>query len=131
MDGNPDPQNFARARKMRRTPSAAEAIAWELLRSNRTGFKFRRQHTFGPHIFDFFCFEALLALEFDGEQHDPLRDAKRDLLCAEQGVLTMRVPNRDFFLLDENVSFWLTDLVRLCEARTGRAAFPDLKNEQV
>ncbi len=33
------------ARRMRKTPTAAEALLWELLRAKRlTGFKFRRQH---------------------------------------------------------------------------------------
>ena len=101
---------------------------WELLRGNRTGFKFRREHPVGGFRLDFFCREAMLDVEMDGEQHDPVQDARRDEAMSALGILTYRVPNRRFFLLDEGVyKDDLAEIVRLCEQRSGRSAFPDLR----
>ena len=101
---------------------------WELLRGNRTGFKFRREHPVGGSRLDFFCREAMLCVEMDGEQHEPKRDAVRDEALFAIGIATYRVPNRRFFLLDEGVySDDLAQIVRLCEQRSGRKAFPNLR----
>ena len=66
----------------------------------------------------------MLAVEMDGEQHDPDRDAARDKALLELGILTHRIPNRRFFGIDEApYRDDLADIVRLCEARSGRRAF--------
>lgn len=70
---------------------------------------------------DFYCAEARLAVEFDGEQHDPAHDAERDAAIREQGVEVMRIPNRAFFMIDPvppDDSF--NAIVKMCEERTGR-----------
>jgi very-short-patch-repair endonuclease len=96
-----------------------------LLRASRTGFKFRREHAIGSFRLDLYCHEALLDVEMDGEQHDPNRDAMRDSALADLGIMTYRVPNRRFFLLDdEPYTDDLRAIVRLCEKRSGRKAFP-------
>lgn len=33
------------------------------------GFKFRRQHSVGPYVLDFYCPRVKLAIEIDGAQH--------------------------------------------------------------
>jgi len=61
---------LARRRQLRRSSTDAEAFLWYHLRSRRlAGFKFRRQHPYGPFILDFFCAERNLAIELDGGQH--------------------------------------------------------------
>lgn len=115
------------ARASRKDPSAAENLMWELLRAGNTGFKFRREHAIGNFRLDFYCHEALLDVEMDGEQHDPVRDRVRDDALSALGVETYRIPNRRFFMLDENAyKDDLREIVRLCEERSGRKAFPDL-----
>ncbi len=57
------------ARDQRREGSKAEKTLWEHLRARRLGYKFRRQHPIGDFVLDFFCHEAKLAVEIDGEQH--------------------------------------------------------------
>lgn len=89
-----------RARRARKVASVAEQIAWEILRDRKTGFKFRREHPVHPYRLDFYCAEALFAIEFDGEQHDPERDALRDAYLARYGILVYRIPNREFFEID-------------------------------
>lgn len=119
-----DPARNA-ARSARKDPCAVEAIAWKALRNNRLEFKFRREHPVLEYRLDFYCAEALLAVEFDGEQHDPHRDAIRDSRLAELGIEVMRIPNREFFMLDGKISpNYFDEIRRRCEQRTGRKGIP-------
>ena len=95
-------------RDLRRTSTDAEAILWKLLRARQlAGFKFRRQHQFGPYILDFFCAERFLGIELDGDQHalpaNLVRDAERSRFLAEQGLYVLRFGNRDVLLETEAV----------------------------
>jgi very-short-patch-repair endonuclease len=67
-----------------------------VLRESPDGLKFRRQHPTGPYDLDFYCSDARLAVEVDGEVHArgdrPVRDAARDLWLLEAGIETMRIP---------------------------------------
>ena len=59
-----------RRRALRRTETDAERALWLLLRSRRLAeYKFRRQHSVGPYVADFYCFAARLVIEVDGAQH--------------------------------------------------------------
>src|ERR1700722_5798744 len=100
MPRNRTPVARDMARAARRDPSVAEDILWSWLRNSKLGFKFRREHPVSQYRLDFFCREAMLAVEMDGEQHDPVRDAARDSALAKLGILTHRVENRKFFGLD-------------------------------
>ncbi|MCE3232508.1 MAG: putative restriction endonuclease-like [Rickettsiaceae bacterium] len=43
---------------------------WYFLSNKRLlGYKFRRQHIIGEYIVDFYCNEAKVVIELDGEQH--------------------------------------------------------------
>ncbi len=86
------------ARELRKTPTPAEATAWNLLRGRRCmGLKFRRQQVIAGFIVDFYCAELRLALELDGPVHDEQQqhDAARDRLLSEHGVRVVRVKNED------------------------------------
>ena len=110
-----------RARHARQNPSAAEEIVWKFLRNGRLGFKFRREYPVLEYRLDFYCAEAKLAVEFDGEQHDRLRDALRDARISELGIEVLRIPNRTFFLHDGQPPIDTFNLIRQrCEERTGR-----------
>ncbi len=63
------PAILERAREMRHPQTVAEATLWHALRNRRTGFKFRRQHPIERFIVDFYCAEAKLLIEVDGESH--------------------------------------------------------------
>ncbi|MBS1714278.1 MAG: DUF559 domain-containing protein [Armatimonadetes bacterium] len=115
-----------RARKARKGPSVVERQVWESLRDGRLGFKFRREHPVGPYRLDFFCREAMLCVELDGEQHEPSRDAVRDRALQDLGIATYRIPNRRYFMMfGEVFANDLLQVQRQCEERTGRKAFPD------
>jgi len=87
------------ARKLRRKMSLPEVILWHWLRQRPDGLKFRRQHPTGPYVLDFFCSDARLAIEVDGEAHSrgdrPARDAIRDEWLRAAGIGTLRVPASD------------------------------------
>jgi very-short-patch-repair endonuclease len=87
-----------RARKLRKEMSMPEALLWRVLRQRPAGLKFRRQHPAGPYVADFFCHEARLVVEVDGESHErsgrPARDHVRDGWFAERKFDVMRIPAR-------------------------------------
>ena len=58
---------FAREHRQPQTP--AEATLWQHLRNRNLGYKFRRQHPIDFFIIDFYCAEAKLLIEIDGESH--------------------------------------------------------------
>lgn len=63
------------------------------------GLKFRRQHPIGVYVLDFYCPEAKLAVEVDGQGHShdvtATKDQRRDAWLADQGIRTLRIPARD------------------------------------
>src|SRR5690348_17863135 len=83
------------ARKLRRNMTLPEVLLWRWLRQRPEGLKFRRQHPTGPYVLDFFCSDARLAVEIDGEAHNrgdrPVRDAARDQWLSRSGIATLRI----------------------------------------
>jgi very-short-patch-repair endonuclease len=64
-------KDFVNAKVLRKTMTDAEILLWKALRNRRlNGFKFRRQHPIKGFIADFYCHEARLVIEVDGEIHD-------------------------------------------------------------
>jgi len=98
------------ARELRQQQTAAEDPLWRLLRDRQLlGFKFRRQHQFGDYIADFFCREANLVIECDGEIHNRNEawhhDQKRDAYMIGQGLRILRIPNERILNDTEKVLF--------------------------
>ncbi|UZK70706.1 endonuclease domain-containing protein [Sphingomonas sp. S1-29] len=85
-----------RARRLRRAMTLPEVLLWNALRARPAGLKFRRQHPCGSYILDFYCSDARLAIEVDGEVHSrgdqPMRDTARDRWCAKAGIAVLRIP---------------------------------------
>ena len=100
-DVAPKPQSgtVKRARKLRGEMSLPEGLLWRALRARPGGLKFRRQHPSGVYVLDFYCADARLAVEIDGEGHGmgdrPARDAVRDAWFARAGIATVRIPARE------------------------------------
>jgi len=95
--GEWNPAGTARARALRNDPSASERIFWNAVRSDQFGVRFRRQVPKGLLSLDFFVPMLDLAVEIDGEQHDPESDARRDAWLASQGIEVVRIPSIDLF----------------------------------
>ena len=88
----------ARARGLRKNPTAAEKVLWGHLRFWQVdGHKFRRQQPVGNYIVDFVCLEKRLIVEVDGGQHAEQGDydARRDGWLRDQGFTVLRFWNND------------------------------------
>jgi very-short-patch-repair endonuclease len=97
-----------RRRELRRNSTDAEIALWSHLRAHRfAGFKFRRQHSCGPFILDFFCPKRRLAIELDGGQHfEPTAqsyDLRRTRYLASRGITVLRFGNDVVFRETEGV----------------------------
>jgi very-short-patch-repair endonuclease len=105
-----------KARAFRRALSPPEARLWMALRRRSVvGWRFRRQAPVGPYVLDFYCPEAALAVEVDGEWHgfadQPQRDERRDAWLAERGVRTLRIPAVE---VRDNLDGVVTDILEAC-----------------
>jgi len=93
------PEHFARAREMRRELTNTEQVLWGKIRKEQLGVKFRRQHPIGPYIPDFYCWEAGLIVEVDGDSHfienGPEYDTQRDAYLKSLGLKVLRFTNND------------------------------------
>ena len=107
------------ARELRRRMSSPEVILWTILRRRPNELKFRRQHSIGPFILDFYCHQSLLAIEIDGFSHqlgsNPRRDEARDEWLRRQGVATLRIDATD---VRDNLEAVLTLILEHCAERT-------------
>ncbi len=86
------------ARQMRCEPTPAEEKLWQKLRHKQVlGFKFRRQHVIDRFIVDFYCGEARLVVEVDGEVHDYTQeeDAIRQEFLESLGLRVVRFRNEE------------------------------------
>ncbi|MCX6751509.1 MAG: endonuclease domain-containing protein [Candidatus Nomurabacteria bacterium] len=54
---------------LRNKQTPQEILLWSRLRREQLGFKFRRQHSIGGYIVDFYCPAKKLVIEIDGSQH--------------------------------------------------------------
>ncbi|WP_108812668.1 DUF559 domain-containing protein [Sphingorhabdus sp. Alg231-15] len=85
-----------RAKKMRLNPTEAEKRLWRHLSASQLGgYKFRRQTVIEQFIADFLCPKKALVVEVDGDTHDQLQDAKRDLRLSQRGFRTIRFSNQE------------------------------------
>jgi very-short-patch-repair endonuclease len=88
-------------KNLRNNSTSAEATLWKLLKSSQPGKKFRRQHSVGPFIIDFYCAVEKLAVELDGQHHFTPegyeRDEKRTAYLKKFGIRVIRFENREVF----------------------------------
>lgn len=57
-------------KSLRNNATTAEATLWRFLKKSQlVGRKFRRQHSIGNYVVDFYCPAEKLVIELDGESH--------------------------------------------------------------
>ena len=91
-----------RRKKLRNNATPAEQQLWSMLKhSNLGGYKFRRQHSVGPYILDFYCPSEKLALELDGDSHFTeeaiVYDQERTAYLNALGTTVLRFLNTDLY----------------------------------
>ncbi|WP_184545887.1 leucine--tRNA ligase [Mucilaginibacter sp. FT3.2] len=63
------------SRDNRNQPTEAEEMLWQFLRSEKLGYKIRRQHIIGQFIADFVSLQKGLVIELDGHHHTSNKEA--------------------------------------------------------
>jgi very-short-patch-repair endonuclease len=106
-----------RARRLRREMTPTEKRLWKAIRGRRfAGFKFRRQTPIAGYIADFYCAEARLIIELDGESHlgkERSDDERRQALEAK-GFKVLRFWDTNVY---DELEAVLELVWRECEAR--------------
>jgi very-short-patch-repair endonuclease len=96
-----------RRRELRKNSTEAEELMWFELRNNKLGPKFKRQHSIGGYIADFYCQKYKLIIELDGEVHNTVEakeyDGIRENYFKEQGYRVLRFSNKEVGEDMENV----------------------------
>jgi very-short-patch-repair endonuclease len=85
-------------RNLRQEQTVAEYILWQNLRGSKLGgLKFKRQHSIGNYIVDFYCATKRLIIEVDGavhlEKEQKQKDEERDANLLEMGFKILRFSN--------------------------------------
>ena len=92
-------------RKQLRTHSTpAECVLWRLLKGSQIGgLKFRRQHSIGSYVMDFYCPTLRLAIELDGNIHQEMciheKDEEKEAFLNDNKITVMRFPNKWFSMI--------------------------------
>lgn len=86
-------------KELRNNLTPAEAKLWTLLKGKQmNGRKFRRQHSVGNYILDFYCPSERIAIELDGQGHFEVSQAEydyeRDLFLEAFGIRVLRFENK-------------------------------------
>jgi very-short-patch-repair endonuclease len=94
------PETLRLAAELRNTMTEAEKILWKHLRNRQlAGYRFRRQHPVNEFIIDYFCYEAMIAVEVDGEVHNDATqieyDMERTRILNKLGIAVVRFSNID------------------------------------
>src|SRR5437868_5481044 len=81
--------------ELRSNLTPAEARLWSILKNSQLdGRKFRRQHSVGRYILDFYCASEKLAIELDGAKHfsgwGAHCDRERRLFLEQFGINVIR-----------------------------------------
>ena len=85
-------------KSLRNNLTKAEVHLWiKLNNSQLEGKKFRRQHSVGKYILDFYCPSEYLAIELDGSQHfsdsGKAKDMERDKYLKSMNIRVLRLSN--------------------------------------
>jgi len=96
---------------LRNNATDAEKQLWQYIKGSRLGMKIRRQHSIGNYIVDFYCPEAKLIIELDGEYHFTEAgieyDKQRTAYLTSLGFMMIRFENKEVF---ERIGFVLAEI---------------------
>lgn len=89
-------------KQLRNNLTPAEAELWKhLQKSKLEGRKFRRQHSVGNYILDFYCPQEKLGIELDGKDHFTDNGYEADTIRTEYinslNIKIIRFENKEVF----------------------------------
>jgi very-short-patch-repair endonuclease len=100
------PGTLETARILRKRMTNCEILLWEKLRGKQIlGLRFRSQHPIDIFIADFYCHEARLVVEIDGEIHEGQieYDDGREVEIEKYGIKVIRFTNDEVINNRDNV----------------------------
>ena len=107
-------------RRLRKQSTQAEITLWQHIRSGRlNGLKFKRQHSIGNYIVDFYCASKRLIVELDGGVHlNPEqieKDKFRDQNLTEMDFTVLRFTNDEILF---NIDYVKERIAEHCRSLT-------------
>jgi very-short-patch-repair endonuclease len=96
------PELKEKRQELRNNATSAEAVLWGYLKKSQLeGRKFRRQHSIGKYVVDFYCPKERLAVELDGVYHFTeegiKHDSKKTDFLNSPGIRVLRFENEKVF----------------------------------
>ncbi len=96
-----------KAKGMKKNPTEAERVMWELLRRKQLGVAFKRQYIIDEYIVDFVCLEKSLIVEVDGAYHSTSEqkelDRNRENRLTALGYRFVRFTNDEVMVCPDGV----------------------------
>ncbi len=91
------PSIFEKAKELRANMTEAEKVLWRRLKNKKLGVRFKAQHPIDIFIADFYCHQAKLVIEVDGEIHKQQKqyDEGRTADLERLGIRVIRFTNRE------------------------------------
>jgi very-short-patch-repair endonuclease len=99
------PETFRVAKILRDNMTTCEKLLWEKLKQKQIcGLRFRRQHPIVFFITDFYCHEARLVIEIDGDIHSQQReyDDGRSAEMEKFSIKVIRFTNSE---IENNINY--------------------------
>lgn len=88
-----------RRKELRNKSTPEEVLLWLKLKNSQIGFKFRRQHSIGGYIVDFYCPAKKLVIEIDGPQHFTKENKEYDKIRSDYlkglNIKVLRFTNKE------------------------------------
>lgn len=100
-----------RRANLRTVQTPQEILLWSRLRREQLSFKFRRQHSIGGYIADFYCPSKKLVIEIDGSQHFTNKeyDEIRSKYLEGLGIKVIRFTNAD---INTNINGVIENIIK-------------------
>ena len=105
------------AKMLRQTMTRTEKVLWQKLRAGRLkGFHFRRQQIIDSYIVDFYCHQAALVVEVDGDVHmdQQEHDRERDLYLTTRRLRILHFTNQE---VNHNLDGVLSAILEACSRK--------------
>ena len=100
---------------LRKQMTKSETLLWTRLRGKQSGFRFRRQHSIGSFIADFYCANRNLVIEIDGITHDDkkaiIRDNIKEKFLNQKGITILRFNDQEIL---QNIDEVIEGIWRIC-----------------
>ncbi len=86
-------------RSLRNRPTRAEQRLWYMLKNDQQGVRFRRQHSIGRYVVDFYAPHIHLVIEVDGNTHfeegAQEKDKERQYAIEKLGLSVLRFTDQE------------------------------------